>query len=204
MASLQQFAHLLEKPTGIGFRTIKHHVENLRFEGLIAKSKNGNGATPATSGDVAKLLTSLVAAPLYSQAGATASRVLGLMPARAASEAYDNPHEAHDAYYAAMATVGVSRGGMLLQTLVGVLDALRSGAFDAAGPHDILVEFYNGGEAASVTLFPQGRRNSVHMTFGFSKGKPIDRITRIRGGVFRDLANLLGPLPAPAIPPPPS
>jgi hypothetical protein len=194
VSSLQQVARILEKPTGIPFPTIKRHIADLRTERLIAASKRGMGANLATSGDAIKILLGTLLTPT------TVVRALGLLPAFAASEAHDTLPEATDAYYRATLAVGVPRGG-LLETLVGILDALRAGAWSEAEQHDISVELYNGGEGATVTLFPPGRRNSLHMTFGFSAGEPIDRIIRIRGRVLRDLANLLGPLPA-AIPPP--
>jgi hypothetical protein len=198
VASLQQVAHLLEVPTEVPFPTIKRHVADLRAEGLIAQSKRGNGATVATSADAIKLLVGVVLASVHSESGAIASRALGLLPAHAVSEAHDDPTAACEAYYAAVQGLGITRGSGLFETATALIDALRSGAFDAwcaEEPHEILVEFSNGGEGASVTIFPPHCRTALHMSFGFSIGKPIDRIIRIHGGVLRDLAELLGPLP---------
>jgi hypothetical protein len=198
VASLQQVAHLLEVPTEVPFPTIKRHVADLRAEGLIARSKRGNGATVATSADAIKLLVGVVLAPVHSESGAVASRALGLRPAHASSEAHDDPTAARNAYYAAVRGLGITRGSGLFETATALLDALRSGAFDAwcaEEPHEILIEFSNGGDSASVTIFPPHCRTALHMSFGFEIGKPINRLIRIQDEVFRDLASLLGPLP---------
>jgi hypothetical protein len=198
VASLQQVAHLLEVPTEVPFPTIKRHVADLRAEGLIAQSKRGNGATVATSGDAIKLLVGVVLAPVHSESGAVASRALGLLPAYASSEVHSDPLAARKTYYAAVRGLGITRGSGLFETATALLDGLRSGAFDAwcaEEPHEILVEFSNGGDSASVTIYPPGRRSALHMSFGFEIGKPINRLIRIQNEVFRDLADLLGPLP---------
>jgi hypothetical protein len=199
MSSLQQVARLLEKPTGIPFPTIKRHIADLRTERLIAASKRGMGANPATSGDAIKLLFGTVLTP------ATVVRALGLVPAYASSEAHSDPKAAREAYYAAVQGLGITLQSDLCVTATALLDALRSGAFDAwcAGePHEILVEFSNGGDSASVTIYPPSRRGALHMSFGFETGKPINRLIRIQNEVFRDLAALLGALPTEtAIPP---
>jgi hypothetical protein len=160
----------------------------------------------ATSADAIKLLVGVVLASVHSESGTIASRALGLVPVHAASEAHTDPETAREAYYAAVQGLGITKQSGIFETATALLDSLRSGTFDAwcAGePHEILIEFYNGGDMATMTLFPPGKRGALYMSFGFSTGKPIDRIIRIHGGVLRDLADLLGPL-APAIPPPPS